>query len=381
MKNPLPEEEYKKRKRKKDYSPRSDYFRDQTAIIHSMPFRRLKHKTQVFFSPENDHVCTRIEHVLHVATIGATICKGLNDFGWKLNPEMAYAIGLGHDLGHAPFGHAGEEALSNKLVDHAGEEALSSKLDNKFIHEVHGLRTVDKLCYNGKGLNLTYGVRDGIITHNGEDLQQKLKPAEKLNDLEKIKDRKAIPSSYEGCIVRFSDVIAYLGRDIEDAYLANIIKFEDIPEIIRNDVGKTNGDIIDHLVNDIIHTSKESDSIMMSDDMFKKVQILQKFNKDRIYNHPTISNYRTMGENIIKELFDYLIDKYNNYGKDYEKYKKNGLDLDRQFGNYIQRYESMYNKEGDVPKVIVCDYIAGMTDNYALNAMKQIKIPEPIQFI
>jgi len=367
MKNPLSDEEYKTRKEEKDYSPRSDYFRDQTAIIHSMPFRRLKHKTQVFFSPENDHVCTRIEHVLHVATIGATICKGLNDFGWELNLEMAYAIGLGHDLGHAPFGHA-------------GEEALSSKLENKFIHEVHGLRTVDKLCYNGKGLNLTYGVRDGIITHNGEDLQQKLKPAEKLNDLEKIKDRKAIPSSYEGCIVRFSDVIAYLGRDIEDAYLANIIKFEDIPEIIRNDVGKTNGDIIDHLVNDIIQTSKESDSIMMSDDMFDKVQMLQEFNKDRIYNHTTISNYRKMGENIIKELFDYLLDKYNNYGKEYEKYKESGLDVDRHFGSYIERYESLYDSEGNIPKFIISDYIAGMTDNYALNAIQQIKIPEPIQF-
>lgn len=367
MKNPLPEEEYKKRKREKDYSPRSDYFRDQTAIIHSMPFRRLKHKTQVFFSPENDHVCTRIEHVLHVATIGATICKGLNNKGWELNPEMAYAIGLGHDLGHAPFGHAGEDALSRKL-------------GKKFIHEVHGLRTVDKLCYNGKGLNLTYGVRDGIITHNGEKLQKELKPVEKINDLEKINDRESLPASYEGCIVRFSDVIAYLGRDIEDAYLANIITLEDIPEKIRKEVGKTNGDIIDHLVNDIIRTSKESDSIMMSDDMFEKVQILQEFNKEKIYYHPIISNYRKMGENIIEELFDYLLEKYNNNGKDYKKYKESELDLDRQFGNYIERYEDLYNNEGNIPKVIVCDYIAGMTDNYALNAMEQIKIPKPISF-
>lgn len=367
MKNPLPEEEYKKRKREKDYSPRSDYFRDQTAIIHSMPFRRLKHKTQVFFSPENDHVCTRIEHVLHVATIGATICKGLNDFGWELNPEMAYAIGLGHDLGHAPFGHAGEEALSRKL-------------ENKFIHEVHGLRTVDKLCYNGKGLNLTYGVRDGIITHNGEDPQQKLKPVETINDLEKINNKKATPSSYEGCIIRFADVIAYLGRDIEDAYLANIIKPEDIPKEIKKEVGAKNGQIIDSLVVDLINTSKNSDCIKLSDKMFEKVKTLQKFNYNRIYNHPIISNYRKMGENIIGELFDYFLDKYNNNGKDYKKYKESELDLDRQFGNYIERYEDLYNNEGNIPKVIVCDYIAGMTDNYALNAMKQIKIPKPISF-
>ena len=367
MKNPLPEEEYKKREEAKEYPIRGDFFRDQTAIIHSMPFRRLKHKTQVFFSPENDHVCTRIEHVLHVATIGATICKGLNNKGWELNPEMAYAIGLGHDLGHAPFGHAGEDALSRKL-------------GKKFIHEVHGLRTVDKLCYNGKGLNLTYGVRDGIITHNGEDLQQELKPAEKTNDLENINDRKAIPSSYEGCIVRFADVIAYLGRDIEDAYLADIIKLDDIPETIKKEVGEKNGEIIDSLVIDIIETSKEIDSIKLSDKMFEKVKLLQDFNNERIYHHPKISRYREMGENIIEELFDYLLDKYNNYGKDYEKYKESELALDKQFGNYIERYESLYDTEGNIPKVIICDYIAGMTDNYALNAMRQIKIPEPIQF-
>ena len=115
MRNPLTPEDYKKRSIIKEHPIRGEFFRDQTAIIHSMPFRRLKHKTQVFFAPENDHVCTRIEHVMHVATIGATICKGLNNFGWELNPEMAYAIGLGHDLGHAPFGHAGETALNRKL--------------------------------------------------------------------------------------------------------------------------------------------------------------------------------------------------------------------------------------------------------------------------
>jgi dGTPase len=222
-------------------------------------------------------------------------------------------------------------------------------------------------------------VRDGIITHNGEDLQQELKPAEKTNDLENINDRKAIPSSYEGCIIRFADVIAYLGRDIEDAYLANIIKPEDIPKEIK-EVGAKNGQIIDSLVVDLIKTSKNSDCIKLSDEMFEKVETLQNFNYNRIYNHPTILNYRRMGENIIEELFDYLLDKYNNNGKDYKKYKESELDLDRQFGNYIERYEDLYNNEGNIPKVIVCDYIAGMTDNYALNAMKQIKIPEPIQF-
>lgn len=233
MKNPLSPETYKIRLNEKDYPIRGDYFRDQTAIIHSMPFRRLKHKTQVFFAPENDHVCTRIEHVLHVATIAATICKGLNNKGWDLNPEMAYAIGLGHDLGHSPFGHAGETALNRKLNS-----------DFKFIHEVHGLRVVDKLCNDGNGLNLTYGVRDGIINHNGEILQQSLKPNEEKNNIESIHDRKSIATSYEGCIVRFSDKIAYLGRDIEDALIADFITLNEIPEKIREEVGSSNGEII-----------------------------------------------------------------------------------------------------------------------------------------
>ncbi len=136
MKNPLPENEYTKRVIEKN-PIRGDFFRDQTAIIHSMPFRRLKHKTQVFFSPENDYVCTRIEHVMHVATIGATICKGLNKYDWDLNIEMAFAMGLGHDIGHAPFGHAGETALNRKL-----------KGDFKFIHEVNSYRVVQYLGYS-----------------------------------------------------------------------------------------------------------------------------------------------------------------------------------------------------------------------------------------
>lgn len=369
MKNSLSKSEYKRRKTEKEYPIRGDYFRDQTAIIHSMPFRRLKHKTQVFFSPENDHVCTRIEHVLHVATIGATICKGLNNKGWELSPEMAYAIGLGHDLGHSPFGHAGETALNRKLNS-----------SYKFIHEVHSLRVVDKLCNDGKGLNLTYGVRDGIINHNGEILQQYLKPTGIVNDLESIHDRKSIASSYEGCIVRFADKIAYLGRDIEDALIAEFIKMDDIPEMIRHEVGSTNGEIINNLIIDIIQTSEHLDVIKMSDAMFEKVGLLQKFNYKYIYGHPVITNYRTMGEGILEELFDYLLDLYSNKGTVYAKYAETGVELDKHFGSYIDRYRTVYEPEGTVPKVIVCDYIAGMTDAYALSAFKQIKIPKAIKF-
>jgi len=370
MENPLSEEVYHQRKIEKSHPVRGEYFRDQTAIIHSMPFRRLKHKTQVFFAPENDHVCTRIEHVLHVATIGATICKGLNNYGWKLNSEMAYAIGLGHDLGHAPFGHAGESALNKKLGD-----------DYNFMHEVNSLRIVDLLSNDGNGLNLTYGVRDGIINHNGEKVQQSLKPTNQINALEAIKDRKSSPSSYEGCIVRFSDKIAYLGRDIEDALVAGFIKIKDIPEKIKKEIGTSNGEIIDSLILDIIETSKDLDEIKFSDEIFEKLIILQKFNYEKIYNNSSILKYKMMGENILNEIFDYLLDLYTNNGLLIKNYESRDLDIDKKFGLYLKRYHAVYEKEGFIPKIIACDYIAGMTDGYALEVYKQIKLPKPIRFI
>jgi len=369
MKNPFNDDLYTSRQSPKEYPIRGEYFRDQTAIIHSMPFRRLKHKTQVFFSPDNDHVCTRIEHVLHVATIGATICKGLNNKGWDLNPDMAYAIGLGHDLGHSPFGHAGETALNKKLNS-----------EFKFIHEVHSLRVVDKLCNDGKGLNLTYGVRDGIINHNGEILQQSLKPALIQNVLDEIHDRKSLSTSFEGCIVRFADKVAYLGRDIEDALIADFITINEIPEKIRDEVGTTNGEIINNLIIDIITTSKDLDEIKLSDEMFEKVKILQTFNYRKIYGHPIITKYRKMGENILEELFDYLLDVYSNQGQNFEMYSFSTIELIKHFGSYIERYKDVYEAEGLIPKRVVCDFIAGMTDGYALNAFKQIKIPDAIKF-
>jgi dGTPase len=369
MENPLSQETYETRTEEKTHPIRGEFFRDQTAIIHSMPFRRLKHKTQVFFAPENDHVCTRIEHVMHVATIGATICKGLNKYGWNLNSEMAFAIGLGHDLGHAPFGHAGETALNRKLNG-----------DYKFIHEVNSYRVVEYLANGGTGLNLTYGVKDGIINHNGESFEQFLKPTTQKNDLEKILDRKSISSSYEGCIVRFSDKIAYLGRDIEDALIADIIEINEVPEKIRNEVGETNGQIIDMLVRDLIENSKDSDKINFSDELFEKLVILKNFNYRNIYLHPIIMHYRKMGEKILEELFDYLLDIHSKYGENYYKYQESKILLVNRFGRYIERMREFYHNHGNVPKIIICDYIAGMTDNFALEAMRQIKIPEPLRF-
>ncbi len=369
MVNPLPKEVYLKRSHQRVPDVRGDYFRDQTAIIHSMPFRRLKHKTQVFFAPENDHVCTRIEHVMHVATIAATICKGLNSSGWDLDVELAYATGLGHDLGHAPFGHAGEEILDRKLA------GIGS-----FIHEVNSYRVVEHLANGGRGLNLTYGVKDGMINHNGEHFEQYLRPVARENDLEAMRDRDSLPSSYEGCIVRFADKIAYLGRDIEDAKIAGFIKTADIPRQILKELGNTNGEIINSLVIDAIERSRQSDAICFSDEKFEVVERLIEFNREYIYNHPKIEAYKVYGQRIIAALFDYLMACYRRHGPDFAAYQEGFTRLERAFGRHLEEMADYYRRSAAPPELMVTDYVAGMTDLYALECMKQITLPAPISF-
>ena len=366
MKNPLPKEVYLNRTRKINPEIRGDYFRDQTAIIHSMPFRRLKHKTQVFFSPKNDHVCTRIEHVMHVATIAKTICLGLNKYGYELDTEAAFAIGLGHDLGHAPFGHEGEYILNKKLGS-----------SHNFIHEINSYRIVEYLAKNGKGLNLSYIVKDGIISHNGEKFEQYLKPDKNIKNFDKIINRKIIPSSYEGCVVRFADKIAYLGRDIEDAITANFIKRNDIPEDVKRKLGNSNSKIINGLTMDFINNSKENEKIGFSDEKYDLLLQLYRFNYKNIYLNKKLRAYKKQAVIIINTIFDYLLELFDKIGKNYNKYRKQNLKLDRTFGKYIERMHEFYKTEKQ-SKVIVCDYIAGMTDLYVLNAIKQLTIPAPV---
>ncbi len=362
MDNPLDKHIYERRTRKREIDVRGPFFRDQTAIIHSLPFRRLKHKTQVFFSPESDHICTRIEHVMHVATIAATICKGLNRNGWNLDGEMAFAIGLAHDLGHAPFGHAGEAALNAVLKD------------DVFMHEHNSYRVVQYLA----DLNLTYGVKDGIICHNGEKFEQFLTPKSIENDLDIINDRNCIPCSFEGCIVRFSDKIAYLGRDIEDALYAKLITMNDIPDNIREDLGTSNGAIINKFVIDVINTSKDSARIEFSDDKYELLKILRDFNYKKIYLHEKNLRYLEYSKKIVEVLFDYLLDKYLRYGYDYSAYNRGCIELDHWFGDYLEKMKPPHDKENTSSERIVVDYIAGMTDSHALKCVKSIVLPTPI---
>lgn len=287
---------------------RTEFQRDRDKIIHSKSFRRLKHKTQVFIIPDEDHFRTRLTHTLEVSQIARTIGRGL-----RLNEDLIEAIALGHDLGHTPFGHSGERALQ--------------KLNpNGFEHNIHSLRIVDVL-ENGCGLNLTFEVRDGILNHRtGSE-----------------------PKTYEGKVVRISDKIAYINHDIDDAVRSGIISHNDLPENCVKVLGKTHGERINTLVKDLIINGLE-----FTPDVEVAMAELRKFMFDRVYNEKTIRQEEIKVHNLIGELYEY----YKTYPErisGYETLIKNALDLDR----------------------LVTDYIAGMTDEYAINTFENLFLPKP----
>lgn len=352
QKNKISEKKKRSRQHPREEDIRGPYFRDLTAILHSQAFRRLKHKTQVFFSPENDHICTRIEHSLHVSTIAATISKALD-----LDTELAQAIGLGHDLGHAPFGHKGEKVLRQIT-------------DINFLHELHSLRVVDDIENYGEGINLTYAVRDGIASHCGEKDEQIIEMASPPNDLSDLDSLPHSPSTLEGCVVRISDSIAYLGRDLEDAMVAGLIDKDDIPDVLKNSLGTDNSTIIKNLVYDVIDWSKKNHKIGFPREKFDLVQELKNFSRRSIYGHPKMQYWNNYSEFVIKTLKNYLEYYFDKYGFDFDKYHNNSPALVKKFGKFIESLQHLYS-ENDFDRII-CDYIAGMTDNYALNCMEYI---------
>lgn len=360
MRNALESTLLSSRREKKDQDIRGAYFRDTTAIIHSYPFRRLKHKTQVFFAPSNDHICTRIEHVQHVATIAAAICKGLD-----LDDELAWAIGLGHDLGHAPFGHVGE-SVTDELCSHLGG----------FRHEMYSLRVVDHLAYYGKGLNLTYAVRDGIISHCGERFERELRPDERIKDLESITERNVLPATWEGVAVRLSDKIAYLGRDYEDAVKLKIVRREDLPQEVARVLGTDNSQIIGTLVSDVIDYSSEHDAMGFSKQVYEALFALKEFNYTNIYRSNLLADYHTYFERILRLLYEYLDSLFKRYRFDLGLYKKEKNLLSARFGNYIGKMRSFYETVDGSFDYLVTDYIAGMSDNYALDCISEIVSPK-----
>lgn len=347
---------------------RLEFARDETRILHSPPFRRLKHKTQVFLSPNNDHICTRMEHVLHVSSIASVIGRCLN-----LNIDLINAIAKGHDLGHPPFGHAGERVLNTILK--------KKDVGCGFKHEIHGLRVVDKLTNYGEGLNLTYEVRDGIITHCGESFDRVVKPDRNrdLLSLETIAERSYHPASLEGCLVRLVDRIAYLGRDMEDAIKAGLIKKNDIPDGISKNLGTENGKIIGCFVNDTIASSLGKDAIEMSDEVFNYMRQLKDFNYERIYLHPEVDRKSHKAANVVELLFHELDRIYtkSDHGKDFafvQVLTKEAPGMET-FFHFIKNT----NYTAETPSWrIVTDYVAGMTDLFAERTFVQLFMPTPV---
>lgn len=333
---------------------RGPFFRDQTAILHSFAFRRLKHKTQVFFSPDNDHICTRIEHSLHLSTIAATICKALG-----LNTEIAQAAGLGHDLGHAPFGHCGERTL----------KVLS---DRNFQHELHSLRVIDKLENKGRGLNLTFAVRDAIASHCGEKDEQFIEIAPQPNDLSNLTRLPKSPSTWEGCVVRISDSIAYLGRDMEDAIYSKCISRDDIPREVKEKLGSNNSDIIKSLVNDCIDWSMKNGKIGFSAETFEVIKILKNFSRRNIYKNDKLFYWNQYADFVLKSIYNYIYKIFEKNKFDYDQYENCTLELGQKFGKFIVDFHDLYTLEKADKNLILTDYIAGMSDSYAIKCFNNL---------
>jgi dGTPase len=348
---------------------RTDFERDTGRILYSLDFRRLRHKTQVFFNPQNDHICTRMEHVLHVGYIANTIARSLD-----LNPELVQAIALGHDLGHAPFGHSGERRLNVLL------KGVDPTL--AFEHETHSLRVVDHLAIrsgtggadgesdgeNRGGMNLTFEVRDGIVSHCGEHYgENRLRPDRTKTeaDLHLPRAKRGMPSTLEACVVRISDRIAYVGRDIEDAVRAGIMAAEDIPRGIASTLGRTNGEIIDTLVTDVIRHSLDRDEVALGDEVGEAMEALLKENLKRIYLSEKIKRYEKTADNIVEGLFAALLP----VALDPERPVDPSARVLRGFETYLRERRG---GAGAPPAQRVADYIAGMTDGFAEKCYEEI---------
>lgn len=293
---------------------RTCFQRDRDRILHSKAFRRLSHKTQVFISPNGDHYRTRLSHTLEVSQIARTISRALN-----LNEDLTEAIALGHDLGHTPFGHTGEDALSEII----GE---------KFHHNRQSVRVVELLEKDGKGLNLSRETIDGILTHRGSEK----------------------PKTLEAKVVQISDKIAYVNHDIEDSIRAGLLQFSDLPKDIIDVLGDNSSDSINYLILNIVKNSHDKNDIIISPDAKNMLYTLRAYLYENIYNSTLLEKERSKVFHIFTDFFDYFSKNYNAMPTE-----------------YVNLINAGYDKQ-----TIVCDFIAGMTDRYATNLYKDIYVPK-----
>lgn len=376
---------------KKTDDIRSEFARDYTRILHSTAYRRLKHKTQVFFATRNDHICTRMEHVNHVASVSYTIAKYLG-----LNTELTNAIAIGHDLGHAPFGHAGEEFLRKIITRETGKT---------FWHERNSLRFVDQCetLPDSKGiernLNLTYAVRDGIVCHCGEVDETSIFPREEAFDLNTVKEsNQCAPYTWEGCVVKIADKISYLGRDIEDARILKVLTISEIKELVR--IGRKFGNIrVDEINNTLLmhnfiidlcsHSSPEK-GIAFSPNYLELIDTLKQFNYDYIYKHERLTNYQRYAALIVESIYHTLLNMYKGQETltQLKRYQETYPVLVQTFYSWLYKYsntkrrasdrnkyqnETLYNLEDKKDYIqAIIDYISGMTDSFAIRIFQEI---------
>lgn len=291
---------------------RTEFQRDRDRILHCKSFRRLMHKTQVFLFPVDEHYRTRLTHTLEVTQIARIIARAL-----MLNEDLCEAAALGHDLGHTPFGHAGETVL---------QMCYSSD----FTHYKQSLRVVEKLENNGAGLNLTWEVRDAIVNHTGTQLA----------------------STLEGVIIKFADRIAYINHDIDDSVRAGVLSIDDIPKDIREILGDSHSERINRMVTAVIEGSRDSDTINMTEEVGQATADLRKFLFDNVYYNPVAKKEEVKAMELLKNLFDYFV-----------RYPKKMPDF------YYQ------NTKNESVERCVCDYVCGMTDRYAIDLYKDLFIP------
>jgi len=366
--------------------------RDYNRILHSSAYRRLKHKTQVFPAPSNDHICTRIEHVNLVASVSQNISKFLG-----LNTELVQAISVGHDLGHAPFGHVGENILN---------ELSQKEIGSNFWHEKNSLRIVDEFetledpTGKHENLNLTYAVRDGIVCHCGEIDENGLYPRSENINLENINKASAFPPyTWEACVVKISDKIAYLGRDIEDAIMLRILSWRqqrELGQIIRKfspaRIKEINNTVVLHeLITNLCSNSNPEVGIRLSERGFEIMTSLKDFNYKHIYFHDRLSNYKFFAQLIVKSIYQTLKQFYSRYKTQSNIEKAINLYplLIRTFMDWLDKYSNTIKHQSLTRKIYsnkilynlknkkeyleaILDFISGMTDNFAIRVYDEL---------
>lgn len=291
---------------------RTEYQRDRDRILHCKSFRRLKGKTQVFISPQGDHYRTRLTHTLEVTQVARTLARAL-----RLNEDLAEAIALGHDLGHTPFGHTGEDAL-DKLIE------------GGFVHRVQSRRVVEVLERGGEGLNLTWEVRDGIEHHSG----------------------KVRPATLEGCCVHLADRIAYINHDIDDAVRGGVLREDELPERSLRRLGRTHGERVGTMISSVVRYSADRDDVQMEPEIWDELMALRAFMFERVYSRDWAANESQKAEHIVSELFMYYMEHPSMMPNEYME---------------IAYREGMQRG--------VCDYVACMTDAYAVKTFQKLFIP------